>query len=363
MTAWQFLAYPAASASALGELTELRDCVISWPLTEPAEASFVLDGRHELAALVDELVVDLVILRDGVPVFRGRIGATGDDIDEDEHRATFAAVDYRGLLTDTRILLTSQVFSAVAQGSIVRSLIALTQGQSGGALGISATSTTVPDTATARTITFDPGRTIGESINDLAKLDNGFDWWIGADRVAWLASPARGTTRDLVLEYGSTVSKVRRTFDPTDFGNVIMATGADGVTPQVATAANIATRPEGRIERLESLPDITSTTVLSSLATKALAVRSTVLAAYTVTLKPGIWAPGDLSPGDTTLLVVRSGRLDVTISERVSLINVSIGEDAASETVEVTVGAIPASLIRDLRALTKRMTRVERLGG
>jgi hypothetical protein len=365
MADWRYvIALPATSGiTALAELTEALDRRVAWRLGDAADASFALDARHELATLVDELTTDLAIYRDDQLQFRGRLGTSNDDIAGDKHRVTYTAVDYTSLLA-RRILTTPQApwtFTGIAQGSIVRQLIAWTQGTTGGALGISATSTTVPDTATTRTITFDPAKSIAEAIDDLANLENGFDFWVDAGLVAHLASPQRGTgPRDLIAELGSTVSKVQRAFDPAEYGNAIMVTGKSGTAPVFATAGNLATRPEGRLDALESFPDIASTTVLQARANQALTERSSVRPAYTCTMVPGVWRPGDLWLGDSTYLVVQSGRLDFSVLQRVSEIGVDLSDDGAEE-VKVTFDTLPPKLARRVRQTNRRLERVERL--
>jgi hypothetical protein len=110
-------------------------------------------------------------------VFRGRVGASSDDVDLDEHRATFTAVDIPRP-PPRRSISTPQApwtFTTVRPGSIVRQLIAWTQGTTGGDLGISATSATVPDTAITRTIVYEPVTNIGAAIIGLARArENGF---------------------------------------------------------------------------------------------------------------------------------------------------------------------------------------------
>jgi hypothetical protein len=360
---WTWLIYPAGSVVPLGELTDAHERSLTARLIDSSESSFTVDARHDLAQLPDELVTDLVIAYNGEPVFRGRVGASSDDVDLDEHRATFTAVDYLGLLR-RRSISTPQApwtFTTVAQGSIVRQLIAWTQGTTGGDLGISATSATVPDTAITRTIVYEPVTNIGEAIIGLAALENGFDFWVDADLVAQLAYPQRGQSRDLVLEYGATIAKVTRSFDPTIYGNSIMVTGAAAVTPKYATAGDLATRPEGRLDLVESYPDIDSSTALQSRANASLAEASTVRPAYSCQLIRGLWRPQDLWLGDAAGLVVRSGRLDVITTERVQQIDITLGEDG-EEDVLITLGQPPPLMSTRIRKMTDRLGRVERLG-
>lgn len=359
---WQWLLYPAESTTApMAELTEIAGRSLVWRVDGTAEASFTLDGRHELAAIAQELVVDLRVFRDNEPVFHGRLGSSTDEITADEHKATFTANDYSALFMRQEVRAPALVYSGVAQGSIVRQLIAYAQARTGGNFGVAATSTTVPDTATVRTITFEPGKWVAEAIGDLAALENGFDWWIDTSLVAQLVTPGRGVGKDLVCELGSTVSRVARTFDPSTYANALMVTGGDGTTAVTADAADLATRVEGRFGAVESFPDITSSTVLQARANQARTERSTLNPAYACTMIPGRWSPRELWVGDTTYLVVRSGRLNIASQERVVQIDVGIDEENV-ETVALTLGAPLKKLTTHLLAHARRLERLERLG-
>jgi hypothetical protein len=368
MAAWRFVAWRVGAWGLTGpsaELTEAHDRKITWRLSDTCEASFTLDARHPLALEVEELTFDLGIFRDNQLVFRGRIGSSSDDVQPDAHRVTFTAVDYTAVLgrRDLKSPQAPWTFTNIAQGLIVRNLIDWTQNEVGGYLEINYVS--IPSTAILRTITFPVGKLIGEAIADLARLDNGFDWAIEPESSGELHAeiwhPSRGGARDLILEYGSTVGAVARTFDSAEYANAILATGADGVAAQVATAADLATRPEKRIELVESYPDITSTSILLARAIASLAARSTLNPAYTCVMFPGKWSPGELWLGDATWLQVRSGRLNVSSSQRVVQIAVDV-DDAGVESVAISLVRTPTNMARRFRSLDRRLAKVERLG-
>lgn len=359
---WRWRLHGAANTtSPMAELTHAKGRSITWKLDGSVEATFTLDGRSDIAPLVSELVTDLRVVRDNEPLFHGRIGASNDNIEADSHDTQFSAVDYKALLDRQEVRNPALSYSAVTQGSIVRQLIAYAQSRPGANFGISATSATVPDTAITRTIQFDTGKWVGEAISDMSTLEDGFDFWVDPDLVARLAYPARGVGRDLVCEYGSTVEKVTRSFDPANYGNAVMVTGAQGLAAKVADAGDISTRPEGRFGTVESYQDIGSSTVLQSRANRSLAERSAITPAYSCQMTPGRWNPRELWVGDTTWLVVKSGRLNIRRQERVTEVKVDI-DDENVETVTLTLGLVPATLKSRLRSYTRRFQRLERLG-
>jgi len=67
-------------------------------------------------------------------------------------------------------------FSAVDQFRIVADLVAHMESISGGSLGITASYTALSGVTRDRTYEADKGKTIGEAIEQLADVENGFDW-------------------------------------------------------------------------------------------------------------------------------------------------------------------------------------------
>jgi hypothetical protein len=104
---WQILTGPASGGYAQ-ELTAATDRKLSMRLKDPSELTFGIDGRHREATGLDELTTDAHVLwtsEEGVvwQLFRGRIGGSSDVIDEDSHRMSLTALDYRALLTRRRL--------------------------------------------------------------------------------------------------------------------------------------------------------------------------------------------------------------------------------------------------------------------
>jgi hypothetical protein len=104
---WQILTGPASGGYAQ-ELTAATDRRFTARLKDPSELAFGIDGRHREALTLDEFITDAHVLWTselGVVwnLFRGRIGASSDVIDEDSHRMSVTALDYRALLTRRRL--------------------------------------------------------------------------------------------------------------------------------------------------------------------------------------------------------------------------------------------------------------------
>lgn len=333
---WAFVAASATGVEA-GELSAASARTFTAKLTGAFEAGVSLSGRSAQALLLTELESDLVVYLNGAKVFRGRTGATTDEIDEDSHASTFAALDYRALL-DRRMLAEGDTlaYAGVDQGTIAWNLIQTTQAKSGGNLGI--TLGTGTPTGVTRTKTFEAGKMIGEAIAQLGDLLNGFDWEIAPDLKLNVFYPSRGTAQPFVLDYGGTVTRVRRAFDPGSFSNAIRGSGAQALTAENRAAAGIGADPRGRFESQHGYTDILEQATLSAKADFLLAGRNSIRPSWVVELRPGAWqSKAQLWVGDTAQLVVASGRVNVNVSQRVLAMAFSI-DPSGAERIAVTLG-------------------------
>jgi hypothetical protein len=352
---WAFVLTDTAGKK-IGELTAAKGRKLTARLSSPSEASFTIDGRHRQAAEIAERRTDLIVYRNGVKVFRGRVGAAQDQAGPDRHTVSpVTALDYRAVL-DPRLTFTALTFTGVDQSAIAWALITDTQGRTGGNLGI--TRGLGQTTGVLRDRTYEAGKSVGELITQLSEVINGFDWDITPDLKFDVHYPQRGTDRGVVLDYGGTVKTFSRT--PGQYANVVRVSGADGVAPVVREVADLATRPEGRVEAQFGFPDVTQAATLAQKADRLLAELSAAEPSYTVTLKT--WGgPGELWLGDPVELVVKTGRLDEVSVRRVVEVDVDV-DDSGVETVQVSLGQ-PSLRTRHLRRtndVQRRLTELER---
>lgn len=319
------------------ELTAARGRTITWRLDGACTAQFTIDGRHDEAAQVVALATDLHIYDpQGVKRFRGRIGPETDDIGPNTHTSQFTAIDYRGMLAHRHTGATGATYTATAAGAIAWDLIADSQALSGGNWGI--TDGVGAAGGTARDKTIDPGKPLAESINELARLDNGMEWEIDADLAINRWYPTRGAANGVVLDFGGLVSRVRRQLDPSDFANSALATGAQGLTPVAAVTAGIGADPRGRWETAAGFPTISVQSTLDDKAPWMLDQASTLRAVYSVTMAPGRWEGAThIWLGDTVTLAINSGRLAVNDPFRVIEVSVQPGGDGGEV---VTLGLL-----------------------
>lgn len=364
MARWAFVV-AATDGFEVHSLTGARSRRLSIGLADPAQAAFTVDGRAEDADFLDELRSDLIVYRDGVKLFRGRVGTTQDQLSADAHTVTVTALDYRAML-DRRILLAGDPlqFTGVDQSAIAWALASASFARTAGDLGI--VRGTGQTTGVLRNRTYEPGKSCGEAVQQLAEVDGGFEWDVDPDLRLNVHYPQRGGQRlDVVLDYGGRLAGLSRSVNPTDFGNVVRVSGREatgdtvGPAPAVRTAVNVATAPEGRWEAQVGT-DLITTAAVAGRADHELTQRSQVRPAYTATLAPNVWeGPESFWVGDTVRLVVMSGRLAVDTQVRVHGFEFDIDDDGA-ETVSVTLGAPRTSLLRSLRRVTTRLGDLER---
>jgi hypothetical protein len=353
---WKFVVADT-DGNQLGELLAAKSRKVTWRRDAPADASWSMLGTDPGVADIQELLSDLLVYRGEDLVFRGRVGATSDDLDGTSHGLQVAAVDYRGLL-DRRTVHGDLTFTADAKSSIAWDLIAHTQSQTNGDLGITNAAPLLPGLHDRE---YPDRKKIGEAIAELGRTENGFEWEID-QFLRFNLWAERGEARDdFVLEYGATVTAVSRAVDPAEYANEVRVSGADTTTPYDAEAADIATRPEGRFEMVVGDHDLSVQASVDELGEGTLAVAEVIQPSYQLTLIPDVWTPNDLWIGDTAPIRIRSGRLDVDTADRVEEISVTVGDDG-SETVQLTFGRTrrdaAAKVVR--AAVGGRLERLER---
>jgi hypothetical protein len=182
---------------------------------------------------------------------------------------------------------------------------------------------TVPRSVDRQRI-YDPGKVVGEAIDELSEGDDGFyfrvdpvddDPVVMGDLVVLWPTPGQDRPR-AKFEYGDgTLANIEEpTIDETLPVNSILAEGADGITVLVQDQASIAER--GLWERYVAFSDITDKPTLRELATDTLRMSTQGVSTYTI--KPiargESFVPGlleDFDVGDTVYLRIAHGALDV----------------------------------------------------
>lgn len=359
---WQLILVPPLSTSAIGEITDAHARKLHIALDDRCTASFTMDGRSRQARQINEMEVDLMMARDREWFFRGRLGTSEDSVSTDSHEVAFNAVDYRGFITDSRFVLNAAqaTFPLTEQTEMLWALINATQQTPNGDLGIRRGS--VAQSGQLREGGWEVGKSIGEAGTQMSQRINGFKWEIDA----WLRYnayyPARGSERGLVLDYGRAVTNFRREWDAGIAGNVAVGQGGQGLVPVILDGQAQPYRPGTRKEVAYSNQDLTLQQTLHDQTAGVLRDAQNPVGNYTLQLANGVWAPNLLWVGDTTPMVIRTGRLAFNALVRVLTIDITISDDG-HEAVQLEVGRLEGTVERQLSSVDRRLRDLERGAG
>jgi hypothetical protein len=396
----------------ISELVTARSRKLELAWDTPATLTFTVDGHSPTAAAISELTQDVIGWRwddqtgADIPMFRGIIAQSEDQLTTESHTVTFTCHDYLAMLARRYITQPTPYIANYDQDNLAANLIQLAvAASSGGTPGIPASvvsfspASFLPilahnvnpdgsDRSTAsgqtRARTYFGGTQISQVFDDLAKVVNGFEYDVlprsdvnGIDYVR-IFYPSQGVARsDVVLMYGATVSGLTRTVNSAGYANYWRVLGnnasSDPSTAQLyadvwneqATLPFPGAGSVGLWMSAESgagAADVTTQATLTQQAQGDLGRTGLLVPAYTLTLRPGAYVYGRPNMGDTVPLIVQSGRLNVNTTVRVLGITFDVGDDG-NEDVTLTVGAPPppaalsdlfAQSFADLAALARR---------
>ena len=232
--------------------------------------------------------------------------------------------------------------------------------------------------------TFPPQSYIGELIDNLANVINGFDYDLvpagaispdATTDVLRIWQPYRGVQREAPLVYGTTVAGFTRSVNSANYANYWRTLGYNpqGDSSEVDTETtqlfaedwnddvnDVDRVPVGTWMGGDNASDVTIMDTLVQRAQGNIETYGQLVASWTIKLVPGAWYPDTAEPGDMVPLVVKSGRLDLDTEIRILAMNFGMGDDG-TETVEVDVGRPTASLFdlltrsdRDVDAVARR---------
>lgn len=383
---------PATLTSTIvAELADARGRRLEQNWNTPASLTFTLDGRAQTATLVEELIHDVVAWRwddqtgTSIPVFHGPITQSEDQLTEDSHTVTYICHDYAALLT-RRLITTTYSVTGRDQDLIAGDLLSLAKAvsmSSGtslspacffslGLLAVHPNGSLRGLSGQNRNRTYYGSQNIGAALDDLAKIDSGFDYDVVPSAVddhdnLRIFYPAQGVTRaDVALQYGSTVANLTRSVNSADYANYVRVLGNNqsaNPTPQAygeAAASGAATTPAGIWMTANDAADVTTAAALTEKAVGDIALGAVLTPSYTLNLTPGAYTWGHPNMGDTVPLLIQSGRLDVNTTVRVLGIAYDIGDDG-QEDVTLTVSRPPTKFsdffnrsAQDIRSLARR---------
>jgi hypothetical protein len=328
MPTWQLAVTDLASANKL--FLEGSGLEVTRDLNGGTSLKFGAEARD---AALAELTVGkrgIKAYRDGELRFHGRVWEPvryAPDVVQFECRDPWAVVKNRRIREEVS-------YALVDAGDIAWDLVSLQNGYK---------TTRLREGANAdsqdRDRTYEAGKLVGEAIEQLAGVINGF--WFRVDPVDGVAGtqaelvilhPASGADRDVLFEFGEATSAGLDGFDLQVLlpRNRIVARGGEGTEPAVAEdAASIA-----EYDLYEDEVSFTDVTVQATLQAHADAeLRPAPI--KTFTFDPGPTAPmlwDDFDVGDVVGFRIENGPLVETGTGRVTSATVNVG-DAGAETL------------------------------
>lgn len=339
---WRLVSFNWNDSATQREVRSAKNRVVTLRLWSPSTLSFSMDGKHEQASWITELVTDIVVHMDASPIVRLRSGTSQDTVAESGHGVSFAFADYREVLRRRRLNLDDVLsYPATDQADIAWGLIDTVQSRSNGDYGI--VQGVGSPTGNIRSLNFKGGQFVGSEIDSMAKISDGFDWDVSAEMEFNVYYPTRGASNGIVLDYGRAVSGFTRSRTPSKYVNDLMVTGGVGTSPALETSVDVLIDPAGRWDGVQSEPDVVTQSTLDSRAVLTVSDSSIITGTYNLTLSPGFWrGVAHIGLGDTVQCVINTGRLSENFLARVSEIKISIDDDAGESGGEsVTLSVVP----------------------
>jgi hypothetical protein len=390
------------SSTVISDLLGARSRKLERQLNTPAVLSFTIDGRSDAALWIKELETDVYAWRwdetqgKDIPYFMGVVGQTEDQLTEQSYTINVTCHDYLAMFM-RRYLAQPLSFTGLGQDSVINQLYRLATDQAASSSGVSlwpgsylpiSPTMVAPDgspratnggAVPTRDRTYPAQSDIGTLLDDLAHVQNGFDYdclpqqnasypFQGPMRIFF---PSQGVARaNPILEYGSTVRTVTRSVNSSNYANYVRLLGNNGATdpaaPQLfaetwnSDANNVGARPIGLWQDGENASDVSVQSTLNQQVAGYLNLNGVLIPSYTLVLSPGVFFHNSINMGDNMTLVIRKGRLKVDTAIRVVGVTFDISDDG-TESVGLTVGRPLTDLANmlaagqaDINALARR---------
>jgi hypothetical protein len=290
----------------------------------------------------------IFVARDSVLIWGGILWSVEADV---EQNSLVANANGFHSYFRKRLLRADLTYAATEQVDIAVALLDYALAQPGGSVPVTTTTATASGVTRDRTFYDYERKNIGELVEQLAAVHNGFDFryeprWDGnALGVNFLTSyPKTGRTTSIVLELGSNVELLSLTNDGSNMANRADAVGGgQGPDTPIRTATDTAllsTVP--LLEDVTSHTDVTEGATLQSYADARLDRGRRSIKIPTVRLaKNSIPGLGDYLIGDQVRVKGSYGYLSVDDRFRITGITVSV-PSTGDEAVELTLAPIGA---------------------
>lgn len=251
----------------------------------------------------------MYVERDGVIVWGGILWT--EAIDFDQLTYTVSGEGWHSYFR-RQVLDEDLTYTATEQASIAKGLIDWAQARAGGDIGVETATAIATGVTRDRTYLATDRKTIGEALEQLAAVDNGFDFRYMTDRtpageiqVYLITSyPATGIETDLVFELGVQLTQGQATTDASNLVTHVTAVGGiiDGTDAPLLATSSDTTRLliMPRYDEVISETDVIVSATLTDHADRRLARGAEAVCIPSISTDPaqepviGSWNTGDI---------------------------------------------------------------------
>jgi hypothetical protein len=296
---WTVVIGPANSGPA--EVVDFGSWEWTRNLDDGCTLTFDTFGQSAAAQILSELDTDIWIYRGANVEQRFRVVEIGQTWTANgESQISVVGACYRRLL-GARHVITTQTYVGVDQGNIIWNLIAHTQAQTNGNLGLTQGSTT---TGVTRDRTYEPGTNILSAIQQLTEVINGPVWFVDDQLVVDVVQPGSLPSRATPIELGVNAIGLQRPSGAAAFANVGLGIGnVEATTMQVANASGLSTDSRGRWERTTAESSVIVNATLLEMAQGVVEESLSPAVAWAATLTPQGYLDEPYEPGDFVTIV------------------------------------------------------------
>ncbi|MBM7770623.1 hypothetical protein JOD54_000827 [Actinokineospora baliensis] len=314
-------------------------------LNAPGSASFTIDLSPTLRHVTPYTVVAggataLYVERDDRVVWSGLLWNTRPD-----YAAGTLELACEGWLSyyRSRHYHATTRFSGVDQAEIARSLLrhAANYG-TGSNLGMIRFGDETHDVPRDRTYKQSERKPIGEAVEQLAAVSNGFDFsftseWDGRELWTWFRThyPATGRERDITLEQGRSCDIPTATVGGTSVVTHAYAIGSGDGADQVAASAGTPSPIFPRLEAVDTYGDVKEFPTLLAKAEQRVRLGRAPILLPTIDLHPGGVGLDEFDLGDALTVIGGYGLVPIDGRFRITDVAVSVDENSA-ESISLT---------------------------
>ncbi len=350
-------------------LPEAADRQFTLSVTEDATLSFTLDGRNPKARYVQPMFTDVVLYRDAVKVFRGRIVQANQSGDAANCKIQVSAVSYKALLK-RRFFQNNGHYTGDIEACAWLAINATQLTRPNSDLGI----TRGVNQSTGITVTkyqYENGLSMKDFIDGVMQTNsaindaNAFEWDIDPDLVFKVYKPTRGKrTPTFLADFGGSVLSYDTQFDPNGYANIFTVQGNGSYNATLITDEGRRPPAAGVFEEFINDGQLTTPALVDSRAfwLGTYNGQLELCKTYNLELSNSRWAgPESCWIGDFIRLSIVDGALNVS-TDQMRVMDMHISIDAGGyEGVAISVGYSVPALYRDFGRMTAwvRNTRMD----